>query len=198
MITRVPRVLAAQVEPVGDSAVVEQGRPRAPAGCAGASGTEMATTTPPASSSQPRPGGRSFRVRQPLKVAELRPRVSRIPVFRATRKPPATGAGSRRTTCGSRPSCGARRRVRRRAGVCTSGLKGRPRCCSSVRFHAFPNCARFTGSMSSGRFIAPVNRSLRWSWTSIAYQPSVRICSSRGPVDPDGRPDLDPVPGQRV
>ena len=32
MINRVPRVRAAAVEPVGDSAVVEQGRPRAPAG----------------------------------------------------------------------------------------------------------------------------------------------------------------------
>ena len=51
----------------------------------------MATTTPPASSSAAQTGRPLVRVRQPIKVAELRPRVSRIPVFRPPGKPQPPG-----------------------------------------------------------------------------------------------------------
>ena len=86
MIGRVPPVRAVAVEHVGDSAVVEQGQPRALASTPVLSGQRWRRQRH--RHPRRRPYRAAARSRETAhQVAELRPRVSRIPVFRPPGKP---------------------------------------------------------------------------------------------------------------
>ena len=154
MISRVPRVRAAVVEPVGDSAVIEQGRPRAPASTPVLPGRRWRRQRH--RHPRRRPDRAAARSRETAhQVAELRPRVSRIPVFRPPGKPQPPGQVL------VAPLAVVGHRVERAAGSVVEHGSVRPdegqvEVLVERPFSRVPNCAKFTTSMSSGRFIAPV------------------------------------------
>ena len=154
MISRVPRVRAAVVEPVGDSAVIEQGRPRAPASTPVLPGRRWRRQRH--RHPRRRPDRAAARSRETAhQVAELRPRVSRILVFRPPGKPQPPGQVL------VAPLAVVGHRVERAAGSVVEHGSVRPdegqvEVLVERPFSRVPNCAKFTTSMSSGRFIAPV------------------------------------------